>query len=83
MPVPACGGGRAREGGLERGGGEPSSEAEPARGSREPSSEAEPARGGGREHSSGAEPARGSPLTGPLRWAVGTTAVWAGPCACV
>jgi hypothetical protein len=63
MPVPACGSGRAREGGLERGGGEPSSEAEPARGSREPSSEAEPVRGG-REPSSGAEPARGSPWLG-------------------
>jgi hypothetical protein len=58
-------------GGLERGGGEPSSEAEPAQGGREPSSEAEPARGcrgpsseaeparGGREPSSEAEPARG------------------------
>jgi hypothetical protein len=33
-------------GSLERGGGEPSSEAEPARGRREPSSEAESARGG-------------------------------------
>jgi hypothetical protein len=32
MPVPACGSRRAREGGLERGGDEPSSEAEPARG---------------------------------------------------
>jgi hypothetical protein len=45
-------------GSLERGGGEPSSEAEPARGGREPSSEAEPARGR-REPSSEAEPARG------------------------
>jgi hypothetical protein len=45
-------------GSLERGGGELSSEAEPARGGREPSSEAEPARGG-REPSSEEEPARG------------------------
>jgi hypothetical protein len=50
---------RARvQGSLERGGGEPSSEAEPARGRREPLSEAEPARGR-REPSSEAEPARG------------------------
>jgi hypothetical protein len=50
---------RARvQGSLERGGGEPSSEAEPARGGGEPSSVAEPARGG-REPSNEAEPARG------------------------
>jgi hypothetical protein len=48
---------RVRES-LERDGGEPSSEAEPARGGREPSSEAEPTRGR-REPSSEAEPARG------------------------
>jgi hypothetical protein len=45
-------------GSLERVGGEPSSEAEPARGSHEPSGEAEPARGRC-EPSSEAEPARG------------------------
>jgi hypothetical protein len=45
-------------GSLERGGGEPSSEAKPARGGREPSSEAEPARGRS-EPSSEAELARG------------------------
>jgi hypothetical protein len=45
-------------GSLKRGGGEPSSEAEPTRGGREPSSEAEPARGKC-EPSSEAEPTRG------------------------
>jgi hypothetical protein len=43
---------------LERGGGEPSSEAEPAQERREPSSEVKPARGR-REPSSEEEPARG------------------------
>jgi hypothetical protein len=55
MPVPACGGGRAREGA--------SSEAEPARGRREPSSGAEPARGGRGPR------ARRSLLEGALDWA--------------
>jgi hypothetical protein len=69
-------------GSLERGGGEPSSEADPARGRREPSSEAEPARGR-REPSSEAEPTRGGLLSGPLRWAAGATAAWAVPYECV
>jgi hypothetical protein len=56
-------------GSLERGGGELSSEAEPARGGREPSSEAEPARGG-REPSSEAETrARRNLLEGAFDWA--------------
>jgi hypothetical protein len=49
--------------GLERGGDEPSSGAEPAQGRRGPSSGAEPARGR-RGPSSEAEPARGSPRPG-------------------
>jgi hypothetical protein len=67
-------------GSLERGGGEPSSEAEPAQGGREPSSEAEPARGR-RGPSSEAEPARGA-FGGSLRWAAGTNAVWVVPRVC-
>jgi hypothetical protein len=63
MLVTACGDGRAREGGLERGGDEPSSEAEPARGGCRPSSEAEPVRGGVGPR------ARRSLLGGALDWA--------------
>jgi hypothetical protein len=71
MSVRACGGGRACEEGLERGGDGSSSEVEPARRSRELSSEAEPARGRCR-------PSREA-LAGPLRWAAGAATVWAVP----
>jgi hypothetical protein len=73
MPVPACGSGCAREGA--------SSEAEPARGRREPSIEAEPARGRREPFERGGARSR-EPLTGPLWWAVGATAVWVVPCVC-